>query len=146
MGGAYGAFVPYDMFSGSLNYLSYRDPNLLGSLENYDSTPEFLRTFELSQSELVKTIIGTIGDMDQYQLPDAKGYSSMVRYLLGYSDEDRQRAREQILGTTEKDFRQLAEVLEKVVFEGRVVVVGSAEALEQANQEVEDLLEVTKVL
>jgi Zn-dependent M16 (insulinase) family peptidase len=146
MGGAYGAFAVFDLFSGSFNYVSFRDPNLLGSLENYDGVPEYLRSFELSQSELEKTIIGTIGDMDQYQLPDAKGYTSMVRYLLGYSDEARQAARELILGTTEQDFRQLAEVLEKVVAEGRVVVVGSVEAIEQANKEVNGLMEVTKVL
>lgn len=146
MGGAYGAFVPYDLFSGSLNFISYRDPNLLSSLKNFDGASEFLRSFDLSQSELEKTIIGTIGDMDQYQLPDAKGYSSMVRYLLGYSDEDRQLARDQILGTTEKDFRQLADVLEKVAETGRVVVVGSADGLKHANQEVDGLLEVRQVL
>ena len=96
MGGAYGVFTAYDRFSGSFNYISYRDPNLLKSLENYDGTPSFLREFELSPEELVKTIIGTIGDIDQYQLPDAKGFTSMTRYLLGYSEEARQIAREQI--------------------------------------------------
>jgi Zn-dependent M16 (insulinase) family peptidase len=146
VGGAYGAFATFDLFSGSFNYVSFRDPNLFGSLENYDGVPEYLRSFELSQSELEKTIIGTIGDMDQYQLPDAKGYTSMVRYLLGYSDEARQVAREQILGTTAQDFRQLAEALEKVSSEGRVVVVGSVEAIEQANKEMDGLLEMTKVL
>ncbi|MEN8242953.1 MAG: peptidase M16, partial [Chloroflexota bacterium] len=146
MGGAYGAFTAYDRFSGSFNYISYRDPNLLESLENYDSTPAFLREFELSPEELVKTIIGTIGDIDQYQLPDAKGYSSMSRYLLGYDDEARQAAREQILATTEQDFRNFATVLDKVAANGRVVVVGSADAIEQANQQVDGLMEVKKVL
>lgn len=146
VGGAYGAFVPYDLFSGSLNYISYRDPNLLESLENYDAVPDYLRSFDLSESELEKTIIGTIGDVDNYQLPDAKGYSSMTRYLLGYSDEDRQKAREQILGTTVEDFRELADVLDEVAKKGRVVVVGSAEAIEQANQKVAGLLELKQVL
>jgi hypothetical protein len=43
--------------------------------------------------------------VDSYQLPDAKGYSALSRYLLNISDEERQIRREQILSTTQKDFR-----------------------------------------
>ncbi len=43
--------------------------------------------------------------MDAYQLPDAKGYSAMGRYLLGISDEERQQRRDQILSTSPKDFK-----------------------------------------
>ncbi len=46
-----------------------------------------------------------MGDIDAYQLPDAKGYSAMVRHLLGVSDEERQERREQILATSNKDFK-----------------------------------------
>jgi Zn-dependent M16 (insulinase) family peptidase len=52
-------------------------------------------------------MIGAIGEMDAYQLPDAQGYTSMLRYLLGVSDEDRQQRRDQVLSTTQADFRQL---------------------------------------
>ena len=82
-GGAYGGFISYDLSSGAFNFISYRDPNLIETLKNYDGTADFLRRLELSPSELVKSIIGTIGDMDGYQLPDAKGYTSMVRYPDG---------------------------------------------------------------
>ncbi len=75
------------------------------TLTAYDGTPGFLRTLELDSDALTKAIIGTIGDVDSYQLPDAKGYSALSRYLLNVSDEERQQRREQILGTTQKDFR-----------------------------------------
>ncbi len=52
-----------------------------------------------------QAIIGCIGDVDAYQLPDAKGYSAMSRYLLGVTDEERQQRRDQILSTSTKDFR-----------------------------------------
>ena len=71
----------------------------------YDGTPEFLRTLELDNDSLTKAIIGTIGDIDAYQLPDAKGYTAFLRHVLGVSDEERQQRRDQILGTTLKDFR-----------------------------------------
>src|SRR4029078_6057140 len=78
-GGAYGGFCLFDHRSGGFTYLSYRDPTLLATLDIYDQTPAFLRESELSQDELTKSIIGAIGEMDQYQLHDAKGYSSMLR-------------------------------------------------------------------
>lgn len=63
------------LFAGVFSYLSYRDPNLLKTLEVYDGTVNFLRELELDDDTLTKAIIGTIGDVDSYQLPDAKGYS-----------------------------------------------------------------------
>lgn len=57
------------------SFLSYRDPNLLKTLDVYDGTGEFLRQLEMDDDALTKAIIGTIGDVDAYQLPDAKGYS-----------------------------------------------------------------------
>lgn len=46
-----------------------------------------------------------MGDIDAYQLPDAKGYSALSRYLLNVSDEERQQRRDEILGTTAADFK-----------------------------------------
>jgi Zn-dependent M16 (insulinase) family peptidase len=48
---------------------------LLKTLEAYDGTGDFLRELEIDDDTLTKAIIGTIGDVDSYQLPDAKGYS-----------------------------------------------------------------------
>ena len=53
----------------------------------------------------VQAIIGTIGDIDSYQLPDSKGYTAFMRHVLNVTDEERQQRREEILGTTVKDFR-----------------------------------------
>uniref|UniRef100_K3YPJ6 Peptidase M16C associated domain-containing protein n=1 Tax=Setaria italica TaxID=4555 RepID=K3YPJ6_SETIT len=77
-GGAYGGFCDFDTHSGVFSYLSYRDPNLLKTLEVYDETAKFLRELEMDDDALAKAIIGTIGDVDAYQLPDAKGYSSAI--------------------------------------------------------------------
>lgn len=66
---------PYFFHAGVFSFLSYRDPNLLKTLDVYDGTAEFLRQLEMDDDTLTKAIIGTIGDVDSYQLPDAKGYS-----------------------------------------------------------------------
>lgn len=63
------------IYIGVFSFLSYRDPNLLKTLDVYDGTGDFLRELEMDDDTLTKAIIGTIGDVDSYQLPDAKGYS-----------------------------------------------------------------------
>lgn len=153
-GGAYGGFCMFDYRSGVLTYLSYRDPNVNETLEIYDQTGQFLRQLDhsrLSESELTRSIIGAIGDMDFYQLPDAKGYRSMTRYLAGETDEWRQQRREQILSTGLDDFHTFGEALERAAQAGRVVVMGAEQALIEANdQGISGLsgavLEIEKVL
>jgi Zn-dependent M16 (insulinase) family peptidase len=145
-GGAYGAFALFDWRSGAFAFLSYRDPNLQQTLDNYDQSARFLRDLDLSQEELVKAIIGAIGMLDAYQLPDAKGYTSMMRFLIGESDEVRQQRRDEILSTTTADFRAFADVLEQVNAHGSVVVLGSPDAIARANAARPDWLKIVKVL
>jgi presequence protease len=132
-GGAYGGFCSADPRSGMFAFLSYRDPNLLSTLDVYDETSKMLRQTQLSEAELTRSIIGTIGEIDGYQLPDAKGYSSMVRYLVGETEAIRQQRREEVLATTARDFRVFSDVLNKVAAGGRVVVLGSAQAIDAAS-------------
>jgi presequence protease len=146
-GGAYGGFSIFDPRSGAFTYVSYRDPNLLRTLEVYDRTPAYLRGLELSETELSRAIIGAISDLDGYQLPDARGFSSLVRFLTGDDDAYRQRIRDEVLGTTLADFRRFADVLELVREQGTVVVLGGEQAVAAAATERPDLLaDVTKVM
>jgi presequence protease len=141
-GGAYGGFCTFDNQSGVFNFLSYRDPNLAQTLQSYDGTARFLQELELSESELSKSIIGTIGDFDSYQLPDAKGFTALRFHLLGNTDEVRQKLRDEVLGASQEDFRQFGQVLERLNQQAPVVVLGSAGAIESAGL----LKEIKKVL
>ncbi|GAB2267261.1 Homeobox protein PKNOX1 [Dionaea muscipula] len=134
-GGAYGGFCNFDTHSGIFSFLSYRDPNLLKTLDIYDGTGDFLRSLEMGNDALTKAIIGTIGDIDAYQLPDAKGYSSLLRYLLGVTEEERERRREEILSTSLRDFREFADVIDHVKHKGVMVAVASPEDVDSANKE-----------
>ncbi|KAA8536181.1 hypothetical protein F0562_028659 [Nyssa sinensis] len=145
-GGAYGGFCDFDTHSGVFSFLSYRDPNLLKTLDVYDGTGDFLRGLEMDDDTLTKAIIGTIGDVDAYQLPDAKGYSSLLRYLLGVTEEERQTRREEILSTSLKDFKEFAEVIDAVKDKGVVVAVASPDDVVAANKECSDFLETKKAL
>ncbi|XP_038990111.1 presequence protease 1, chloroplastic/mitochondrial-like isoform X4 [Phoenix dactylifera] len=145
-GGAYGGFCDFDTHSGVFSYLSYRDPNLLKTLDVYDGTPSFLREIELDDDTLTKAIIGAIGYVDPYRLPNAKGYSSLLRYLRGITDEERERRREEILSTSLKDFKEFADAVEAVKNNGVVVAVASPEDVAVANGERPGFFDVKKVL
>ncbi len=145
-GGAYGAFCHFDRLSGVLAFVSYRDPNLLKTLENFDRSADFLRQANLAEDEIRKAIIGAIGNLDTYRLPDAKGYLSMLRHLTHDTDEDRQRMREEILDTTHAHFRAFADLLEGVKTEGLVKALGFSDTLNDSMTDRPGWLEVTNVL
>jgi hypothetical protein len=73
--------------------------------------------------------------------------SCLCRYVLGVTDEERQERREQVLGTSVKDFRQFAEVLDCARGDAaRVVAVTSADKAAQVLLDRPDFWEVKKVL
>jgi Zn-dependent M16 (insulinase) family peptidase len=145
-GGAYGAFSSLDLRSGIFTFGSYRDPNLLATVAVYDNAGGFLRNAAGNATELERAIIGTIGNIDTYRLPDAKGFVSLQRHLAGENEERLQAIRDQVLGATAADIRAFADALDAVAAHGRIVVLGSEEAIETANAELEDRFTLTKVL
>jgi Zn-dependent M16 (insulinase) family peptidase len=84
--------------------------------------------------------------MDAYQLPDAKGYSSMLRHLIGETDDKRQKIRDEILATNLEDFHDFGEVLDRLSKDGSVVIMGSDDAVNEANWKRENWLKIVKVL
>ena len=91
-------------------------------------------------------MIGAIGELDAYQLPDAKGFTALARYLLGINDAERQQYRDELLSTTVADFRHLGNILEALNNQASIVVLGSSENITKANQENQLFTETRKVL
>jgi presequence protease len=145
-GGAYGAFCAMDPQNGVLRFGSYRDPRLLETLEVYDRSGQYLRDLNLSPQALTRAIIGTIGDLDLYQLPDAKGYTALARHLSRVTDDYRQQVRDGVFSTRAADFADLADLFDQAAQCGRVVVLGSQDAIGAATQSRPDWLEVTRVM
>jgi Zn-dependent M16 (insulinase) family peptidase len=144
-GGAYGASSSFQEVTGSFVFTSYRDPNLIKTLDAYDAAGQFLAR-DIGEAELTRSIIGVIGRMDAYQLPDAKGYSALMRELIGETEAHRQQRRDEVLGASAADFRALSAVLGEVAKAGRVAVLGSEAALKAANAERGNFLNLTRVL
>jgi Zn-dependent M16 (insulinase) family peptidase len=135
-GGAYTANCAADALAGVFYFTSYRDPNLIGTLKVYDGAGDFLRHVAADDPERERAIIGTIGKLDRYELPDAKGMRSMQRYLNGASDSWLQAMRTEILNATAGYIRDFAGTLDDVAEKGRIVVMGAEDELVKAGKEL----------
>jgi presequence protease len=137
-GGAYGAFGSYDYLSNIMAFASYRDPNITETIKAFQGSGAYLTRDELDRDEVEKSVIGAIGEMDSYQLPDAKGFTSMARYLAGITHEHRQKVREEILATTLDDFREFGRALDFSLKNdpGMICVMGGQEQVEKAAPEL----------
>ncbi|CAN0127407.1 unnamed protein product [Ectocarpus sp. 6 AP-2014] len=138
MGGAYGGFTKFSPVSGLFSCLSYRDPNLGKTLDNYDGCSAYLTGLDLPQEELDSSIIGAIGDMDGPMPADSKGWISLRRHLMGHTDEARQRFRNEVLDTKLDDFVEFGKRLEGLKSTASIAVVGSKAAFETFNEAASD--------
>lgn len=164
VGGAYGASCSFGTASGRFLFSSYRDPNVLATLDAYDNTVEFLdNSLKLSgamdQSEvdmvasmedssdtgividhdvISQYVIGSIGDLDSPASPDQKGYRSMGEYLRGETNEHKQQYRDEIITTNINDFRTFHNKLKNMLknADNHAVVLGSENSLIKANEKL----------
>ena len=51
--------------------LSYRDPNLCDTIGIYHQAASFLQSSAVDEDDVERAVIGTIGDLDLPQSPDA---------------------------------------------------------------------------
>ncbi len=134
-GGAYGAFCSFDRMTGSFVLASYRDPNVKETIAVFGRTADHLRGISLSRRDLDAAIIGAIGEVDAYLLPDAKGMAAFSRRLAGDTSETRQRMRDEIFSTTARHFQEFGTVLEAALAGGNICVIGGSVLEKHAAEE-----------
>ena len=122
-GGAYGAFTRiYD--NGDMVFCSYRDPNLGSTVQAYDELADYLETFDVSEREMTKYVIGTLSRIDVPLTPSLRGDKAMNRYFTGTTPDVAQKRRDQLLATTATDIRALAPLIRSVMADGNLCVMG----------------------
>ena len=106
----------------------------------YKKTGNYLKNIKLNESELTRAIIGAIGQLDAYMLPDLKGYTNIKRKLTGYTDQKRQEVRDQILSTKSNDFYHFGECLETAFTSPRIAVLCNHKSAKIAKLEKETFI------
>jgi Zn-dependent M16 (insulinase) family peptidase len=145
-GGAYGALCGFDRLSGAFWLGSYRDPNLLDTLEVFDRTADWLAHINIDEQELERSIIGTIGEIDNYMLPDMLGYVSLQRHLIGITDDMRARARAEVFATGLENLRSAAQAFASLPASPLVKALAGSDAVTAARTGREDFLTPVPVL
>ena len=132
-GGAYGCMSGFKR-SGESYFVSYRDPHLKRTLDVYEGIPEYVRTFRADEREMTKYIIGTISGKDVPRTPQMQGSISKTAYFCGITEEMVQKERDQILHADVEDIRNLAPLVEAILSDDAVCVVGSETAIEKERE------------
>lgn len=129
-GGAYGCMTGFGR-TGDSYFTSYRDPNLDKTNLVYEGTTEYLRKFSIDERDMTKYIIGTISDMDTPLTPSARAARSMSAWLTGVTFEDLQKERDQVLNADQDSIRALADLVDAVLKEQALCVIGNEEKLKE---------------
>ena len=130
-GGAYGAFANfYD--DGNMIFCSYRDPNLLETLDVYKELPQYLRDFTLTDREMRKYIIGTMSSLDLPMTPALRGPRAMGMYFSGAKLEDKVEFRKQVIACKPEDIVALADVVEPVLNDNHICTMGNEQKIKDA--------------
>lgn len=130
-GGAYGAMSSYGATSGNVVFVSYRDPNVAKTNEIFNGIPQFLRSFDADDRAVLKFIIGTISSKDTPRNPSAQGRRSFAAYISNVTYEDICKEREEILSLTVEKVRSLAPIIEEVLAQDYICVVGNPTKIEE---------------
>ena len=129
-GGAYGCMSSFRR-NGDGFLVSYRDPNLTKTLAVFKKTGDFIRSFDADEREMTKYIIGTISEIDTPLTPSAKGNMSLNAWFSNLTEEDLQKERSEILNAQPEDIRRLAGIVDAMMEQNRICVIGSEEKIEQ---------------
>lgn len=138
-GGAYGAFANfYD--DGNMIFCSYRDPNLLETLNVYKELPQYLRDFTLTDREMRKYIIGTMSSLDLPMTPALRGPRAMGMYFSGAKLEDKVEFRKQVIACKPEDIVALADVIEPVLNDNHICTMGNEQKIKDAGNVFDNIV------
>ena len=128
LGGAYGCSNAYTV-SGTGFFVSYRDPNIAGTSKAFAEAVKYVREFDCDEAGMTKYILGTFGEIDAPKSPASKGLYSLDIYLMGITEERLKEHRIKMLETDVEDIRALAPIVEAVVEDDYLCVIGNSDKI-----------------
>lgn len=128
-GGAYGCMSGFYR-NGDVYMVSYRDPNLKETNRIFEEASEYVKNFNVSRRDMVKFIIGTIGEIDAPLNPSAKGVRSFGAYLSNTDYEFLRKERMEILNADVNSIRALAPYIECAMNQNYLCVVGNQDKIQ----------------
>ena len=129
-GGAYGCGFQVDR-TGNIFTYSYRDPSPARTLSIAREASSFLKDFLAGGESLDKYVISTLNDLNPLLSPREKGSLADARFLSGYTRDQAEKLRQEILHATPADLEAAASLLDLFAEESAICVVAPGELLEK---------------
>jgi len=130
IGGAYGGYCGFSP-DGIAYFMSYRDPNLTETLDNYAAVPDYLHDLQIDEKLMTRYIIGTIANMDRPLTPSQKGNQAVKYHLEKTSHSQLQQERDAVLNTTSADIRQMESMIKSILAQKAICVYGNEQKLQE---------------
>ena len=133
LGGAYGCMCGFGV-SGASYFVSYRDPNLVNTLEVYHGIVNYIDEFEATDDEMTKYIIGAVGSYDFPKSPSNKGQRALVCYLQNQSEEFFKQEKTELINTTTQDIKKFASYIQSILNQNNICVIGNDKKIDEAKE------------
>lgn len=144
-GGAYGGFSFYSGDSGLLPMMSYRDPNLIETLEVFAGVADYANSEAINDEAIDASRLGAVGALDRVLAPKQQLDTARRRMLLGITDEDRRRFRTGLLDVNAEQVREAAALLKQATPQATTAALGARTRLEQANARLTSPLAIVSI-
>ncbi len=131
LGGAYGCMSSFAK-NGDSAFVTYRDPNLTGSIDVFEKASDYLKEFDADDRTILQYIIGAISDLDTPKTPSAKGSYGLTAFLCNARMENIQKNRDELLATTKDTIRSLAQYVDAFMSDECLCVIGSSDKIDEA--------------
>lgn len=133
LGGAYGCMCEFSD-NGSSYFVSYRDPNLEKTYDVYKGIVKYLKEFKATEEEMLKFIIGAVGNYDFPKSPSYKGFRSLLAFLTNKTIDDFKFEKYQIVNATVNDIKSIAAYVEAIILQNNICVIGNDKKIDDASK------------
>ena len=140
-GGAYGAMLKIDDV-GNIGFVSYRDPNIDSTIDNYLKVSEYIDSLDFSDEELLKYKIGAIGNKQLVLHNKDKAELARSLYLRGVTYKMREDKMDSLVNAKLSDLKKISKVIKEVIDKASICVVAANDGLDKSKLEFDDIREL----
>ncbi|MCR5626396.1 MAG: insulinase family protein [Lachnospiraceae bacterium] len=137
-GGAYGCMSAFSR-DGEGYMASYRDPKLKETIDVFDQAYKYVSEFNADDRLMLKYIIGTVSNLDTPLTPVTKGARSLMHYMENNTEEELQKARDEVLSCDPEAIRALAPYLKAVTDANNLCVLGGEDRINENKDEFKNI-------
>lgn len=134
-GGAYGGGAVCNTMAGTFYFYSYRDPNILSTLNAFQESIQMILNGEFDNEDLIEAKLEMIQGMDSPVSPGSRAYLAYSWLKEGKTDLLRQNFRDKVLSLTKEMVIEAIKTHLLPNFElGKTIVFAGKELIEKENR------------